>query len=390
MKIAVYLDEVSNSIDNAMQWAIMRRISESLNNQELLIIDPLTIGKEEAIRVLMQQEYDVLLTYNKTGTDLKVRLDDRNETSLLSVINRKHVAWLTEHPLTFYDQYMSSQCDRHFIFSNESHAFFAESMGLRGSFSTQMFGSSPAKTIAPFMRREFDVCIAAQWRGTADANAFWRTMTGKTREFFEDVVYLQDTIETRDTFTAFLAAAKHHGIDEREILKAGSAMRAIYWYARKKERIKLVQDFASTGMKVAIIGGEDWKEVLPNHDNMFFAEPVAHEDLKKWYQNSKSVVTMNNFHGANERVFDAMAAGCLVFGECAPSLMPILGENNAVFYEPNKACDKVGELEHLIRTGSAADMAQCGTHRFLAEHTWQHRGDNLCALLIELMDIEKA
>ncbi|WP_416545166.1 glycosyltransferase [Limnohabitans sp. DCL3] len=390
MKIAVYLDEVSNSIDNAMQWAIMRRISENLHDHELLIIDPLGIGKEEAMRVLMQQDYDVLLTYNKTGTDLKVRLDGGDETSLLSAINRKHVAWLTEHPLTFYDQYMSSQCDRHFIFPNESHAFFAESMGLRGSFSTQMFGSSPAKTIAPFMAREFDVCIAAQWRGTADVNAFWKTMTGKTREFFEDVLYLQDTIETRDTFTAFLAAAKHHGMDEGEVLQAGSAMRAIYWYARKKERIKLVQDFASSGLKVALIGGEDWKEVLPNHDNIFFAEPVGHEHLKNWYQNSKSVVTMNNFHGANERVFDAMAAGCLVFGECAPSLVSILGEKNAVFYEPNKACDKLDELEQLIRTGSAQAMAQSGTHRFSTEHTWQHRGEYLSALLDELMNIEKA
>ena len=390
MKIAVFLDEVSNAIDNAMQWAIMTRISESLHDQELLIIDPLKIGKQEAVRILMQQEYDVLLTYNKTGTDLKVRLDDGSEASLLSVINRKHVAWLTEHPLTFYDQYMSSQSDRHFIFPNESHAFFAESMGLSGSFSTQMFGSSPAKSIAPFTEREFDVCIAAQWRGPAEANAFWITMTGKTREFFEDVVYLQDTIETRDTFTAFLAAAKHHGIDEREILKAGSAMRAIYWYARKKERIKLVQDFASSGLKVAIIGGEDWKEVLPNCDNLFFTEPVAHEHLKKWYQNSKSVVTMNNFHGANERVFDAMAAGCLVFGECAPSLMHLMGEDNAVFYEPNKACDKIGELEQLIRTGSARNMAQSGTDRFMAEHTWQHRGEYLSALMIDLMDTEKA
>jgi len=389
MKIAVYLDEVSNSIDNAMQWAIMSRISESLHDQELMIIDPLAIGKEEAIRVLMQQDYDALLTYNKTGTDLKIRLDDGTEASLLSAIHRKHVAWLTEHPLTFYDQYMSSQCDRHFIFPNESHSFFAESMGLQGSFSTQMFGSSPAKEIAPFMAREFDVCIAAQWRGPAEANAFWRTLTGKTREFFEDVVYLQDIIETRDTFTAFLAAAKHHGMDEKEIVHAGSAMRAIYWYARKKERIKLVQDFACSGLKVALIGGEDWKEVLPNHENMYFVEPVAHEHLKKWYQNCKSVVTMNNFHGANERVFDAMAAGCLVFGECAPTLMEQLGRENAVFYEPNKAIDKISDLKQLIKSGSAKKMAETGTDRFMASHTWRHRGDYLSALMTELMNTEK-
>lgn len=389
MKIAVYLDEVSNSIDNAMQWAIMRRISESLHGHELLIIDPLKLGKEEAMRVLLRQEYDVLLTYNKTGTDLKVRLEDGSHKALLSVIERKHVAWLTEHPLTFYDQYMSSQCDRHFIFPNESHAYFAESMGLQGSFSVQMFGSSPVTEIAPYSERKFDVCIAAQWRGPAEANAFWKNATGKTKAFFEDVLYLQDSIENRDTFTAFMAAARHHGISEQEIAKAGPAMRAIYWYARKKERIKLVQDFASSGLKVAIIGGEAWKEVLPNHDHLFFAAPVAHEHLKNWYQNSKSVVTMNNFHGANERVFDAMAAGCLVFGECAPSLIQLLGEKNALFYEPNKACDKINDLEEVIHTGLASDMAQSGTEKFVAEHTWRHRGDYLAALIGELLETER-
>jgi hypothetical protein len=390
MKIAVYLDEVSNSIDNAMQWAIMQRISESLHGHELQIVDPLKLGKEEALRVLLQQEYDVLLTYNKTGTDLKVHLEDGSHKALLSVIDRKHVAWLTEHPLTFYDQYMSSQCDRHFIFPNDSHAYFAETMGLQGSFSVQMFGSSPATEITSFQEREFDVCIAAQWRGPAEVNAFWKNATGKTREFFEDVLYLQDSIENRDTFTAFMAAAKHHRISEQEIAKAGPAMRAIYWYARKKERIKLVQDFASSGLKVAIIGGEAWKEVLPKHDSLFFAEPVPHEHLKNWYQKSKSVVTMNNFHGANERVFDAMAAGCLVFGECSPSLIHLLGEKSALFYEPNKACDKIKDLEDVIHTGLASAMAQSGTEKFIAKHTWRHRGDYLAALMGELLETERA
>lgn len=389
MKIAVYLDEVSNSIDNAMQWAIMQRISESLRSNELLIVDPLKLGKDEATRVLLEQKYDVLLTYNKTGTNLKIPLKNGSQKALLSVIERKHVAWLTEHPLTFYDQYMSSQCDRHFIFPNESHAYFAQTMGLQGSFSVQMFGSSPIAEIAPYEERVFDVCIAAQWRGPPESNVFWKNTTGKTREFFEDVLYLQDSIENRDTFTAFMAAAKHHGIHDEQIAKAGSAMRAIYWYARKKERIKLVQDFASSGLKVALIGGEVWKEVLPNHGNIYFAEPVSHENLKKWYQKCKTVVTMNNFHGANERVFDAMAAGCLVFGECAPSLVHLLGDKVALFYEPNKACDQVKYLGDLINTGLASEMAENGTSKFISEHTWQHRGDYLAALMDEILKTKK-
>jgi hypothetical protein len=157
-------------------------------------------------------------------------------------------------------------------------------------------------------------------------------------------------------------------------------MRAIYWYARKKERIKLVGDFASSGMKVALIGGHAWKAVLPTSENITVIEPLDHEELKRWYLKSKSVVTMNNYHGANERVFDAMAAGCLVFCENAPILRTVLGDQQAMFYEPNKACDKLEELEALLNTELAIEMAQRAHENFLAAHTWKHKGEYLSNL----------
>ena len=384
MKIAVYLDDVSNSIDNAMQWAVMRRISESLGPQNFQIIDPLQVGQDDAVRILLQQEYDILLTYNRTGTNLMISQNGGPQQSVLSLLKRKHVAWLVEHPLTFYAQYKGSQCDRHFIFPNECHSIFSYSMGLNGSYSVQMFGSSPVTEIATFKEREFDVCIAAQWRGPAEDNAFWGNMTGKIREFFEDVLCLQDNIDTRDTFMAFITAAKFHGIPEEEVLTADQAMKVIYWYARKKERIRLVQDFADSGLKVALIGGEDWKFVLPRHENIHFVEPLGHEQLKGWYQKCKTVVTTNNFHGANERVFDAMAAGCLVFGECAPSLIHLLGDKRALFYRPNKAFERIPQLRLALKNGSAEEMAHDANHLFLKGHTWDHRAQYLSAVIEEL------
>lgn len=384
MKIAVYLDDVSNAIDNAMQRAIMSKITESLSSADILIIDPLKIGKSASIKLLMQQEYDVLLTYNKTGTDLTI---DENgpPQALLSAIDRKHIAWLTEHPVTFYDQYVKSQCDRHYIFPSESHAFFSEMMGLNGSYSVQMFGSQPISFTHSYDSREYDVCIAAQWRGPAEANNFWSNSKGKTRQFFEDVLYLQDNLENRDTYMAFLAAAKHHGIPEEEIVKGSGAMRALYWYARKKERISLVQDFAASGLKIALIGGEAWKAVLPIHDNIHFIEPMHHDELKTWYLKSKSVVTMNNFNGANERVFDAMAAGAMPFIENAPTLIETLGESQAIFYEPNKACEKIDALRETLSSAKAQEMANLANFNFLGNHTWRHRGDYLINLVIDLI-----
>ena len=384
MKVAVYLDEVSNVIDNSMQWAIMNKLSESLVGAELEIIDPIKIGKDEAVVNILKQEYDLLLTYNKTGTDLTIEHDGQSR-KVLSLLKRKHVAWLTEHPLTFYDQYFNSTCDRHYIFPSENHSFFAGAMGLVGTYSVQMFGAKKIAKIPKYENREYDVCIAAQWRGSEDANAFWLRSKGKTREFFEDIVYLQDTLESRDTFRAFIAAAKHHGVPEEQIVNSASAMRAMYWYARKKERINLVRDFANSGLKVALIGGQAWKSVLEQHENIHFIEPVHHDDLQNWYLNSKSVVTMNNFNGANERVFDAMAAGALLFSENAPPLVEMLGSSKALFYEPNKAGERIEELCQALQGARAEHMAEAAHHTFEHAHTWQHRGAYPTALVSDLV-----
>jgi hypothetical protein len=386
MKIAVYLDEVSNAIDNAMQWAIMSKISAHLPLAQLEIIDPIKIGKNIAIGKLLDQDYDVLITYNKTGTDLTVERQGK-KCSVLSLIKRKHIAWLTEHPLTFYDQYIQSPCNRHFIFPNESHAFFAEKMGLVGSYSVQMFGSQSIANVPDHKERVYDVCIAAQWRGPAEANAFWKNSKGKTLEFFQDVLYLQDNIETRDTFTAFHTAAKNYGLPDSEIIKGANAMRALYWYARKKERINLVRDLAKSGLKIALIGGDAWKSVLPNYDNIHFVEPIQHDDLKDWYVKSKAVVTMNNFNGANERVFDAMAAGATLFSENAPSLLNILGNSQAIFYEPNKASERVEELTNVLNDHRAQDMAKMAQENFIKNHTWKHRGEYLNSIVEHFIEV---
>jgi hypothetical protein len=389
MKVAVYLDEVSNSIDNSMQWAIMSKLSRSLAGVELIVIDPIKIGKYESTEILLKQDYDVLLTYNKTGTNLRIDYDGQYR-SVLSLIKRKHIAWLTEHPLTFYDQYYNSPCDRHYIFPNESHGLFAGAMGLVGAYSVQMFGSQPIMQVPSYAAREYDVCIAAQWRGSEKENAFWLHSKGKTREFFEDILYLQDSLENRDTFTAFIIAAKHHGVPEQEIVNSASAMRAMYWYARKKERINLVRDFAKSGLKIALIGGQAWKSVLEQHDNIHFIEPVHHDELQNWYLNSKSVVTMNNFNGANERVFDSMAAGALLFSENAPSLVEMLGTSQALFYEPNKAGERIEELCQTLQGAQGRYMAEAARHTFECAHTWQHRGAYLTALFSNLVESAKA
>ena len=386
MQVAVYLDDVNNAIDNAMQRLVMSEIASSIPHCRIELIDPLQLGRTQATQVLLNQEYDLLLTYNKTGTELVT--PTANER-VLSKIKRKHVAWLTEHPLTFYADYRSSEGDRHYIFPSASHASFAHHMKLTGTFSSQLFGSTPIANPPPIEKREFDVCIAAQWRGNPDELAFWNRTSGKLREFYEDVLYLQETITTRDTFTAFLAALKHHGLDEDTVLTAGDQLRHLYWYARKRERINLVRALANSGLRIALIGGTEWKAVIPDSRNITYVPPSTYDRLKTWYLRSKCVVTTNNFNGASERVFDGMAAGCVLFSENSPILTDLIGDQNAVFYQPNRAESSVEQLHEALNNLNAPSMAARATKVFLCGHTWTHRANYLYNLFEQLVSQNK-
>lgn len=87
----IYVDRVSNAIDNAMQINLMQKIANELKNYgEIEIIDPNVIGKDAANKIILDQKYDYLLTYNKTATNLKK----------------------TNYPINFYSKKLKSSTSR--------------------------------------------------------------------------------------------------------------------------------------------------------------------------------------------------------------------------------------------------------------------------------------
>lgn len=380
MKVAIYLDNVSNAVDNCMQRGIMENIANELEQEhDVMFIDPVQLGMSQAKDKIRLEEYDILLTYNKTGTDLYFEDGVGKKINLLSTLKTPHIAWLTEHPVTFFDQYLASEGNTHYIFPNESHAFFAQMIGLKGSYSCQMFGSNPEKEFPKLSERPFDICVAAQWRGPAENNEIWRNSNSKTKNFFNEVIQLQEIEENRDSFTAYLAAATHYGLDVSDFKKHAIFVRALYWYARKAERIKLVQDLASSGLKILLIGGNEWEKVLSKPYDITFVPPCTHKDLRKWYKMSKMVATVNNFNGANERVFDAKACGSMVLCEASPTLTSI-ADDQIVFYKPHHLTDNLEAVHDKLNDNSNQSYISYG-----GLNSWKDRVDLLKLTMDQLI-----
>jgi hypothetical protein len=123
MKVLFYIDGVSNSVDNDVQRDVMMKLGNALTEDiSLEIVDTATIEPSKAHAIIEKQDYDILFTYNRTATEIASLSKSGN---LLKNIEKLHVCWLTEHPLTFYSNYFQSENNRHYIFTNESHAFFS-------------------------------------------------------------------------------------------------------------------------------------------------------------------------------------------------------------------------------------------------------------------------
>lgn len=378
MKIAIFLDEVSQAIDNSMQWSIMNNMSsELIKFHEVFVIDPLKIGLDNAIKVLLNQDYDVLITYNKTGTNL---IKSDTGENLMSTIERPQISWLTEHPVTFYNQYYQTNSDkRNYIFTNPRHNYFANEMGMQGNFSSMLFGSSIKKINKDYKSRNFDICIAAQWRGPADSNNFWHDMDVKSKKFFEDINTLQHLEDGGDVYTAFVAAAEYHQIPFENNKDFAIALKALYWHARKTERIKLVQDLVASGLKISIIGSQEWKQVLPKHNNVTFLNYCTHEKLIDYYTDSRAVASVNCYNGANERTFDAMSCGSISIAEDSPTLKNKFNDlEDILFYQRLSAKDKMKDFFEIIKDVNISEgIAQNGLDKFLKSHTWEDRAVEL-------------
>ncbi len=385
-KILFYIDSVSNSVDNDLQRSVMDKLALNISKDHTVeIVDTAIYGKEKSHLKLLNQNYDILFTYNRTGTEITLPGNSSDEF-LLKKIDKLHVCWLTEHPVTFFSNYLQSENKRHYIFPNERHSFFSDSMGLMGSFSSCLFGSDPTKVIKNHFERKYEVCIAAQWRGSEDANAFWKNSEGKIKQFFESILELQESDENRDTFVAYLAAAQYFKIDMSDKIWHANAMKSIYWYARKKERINLVKDTVASGMKIVLIGGEAWKSVLPKSNNVTFIDECNHESLRAIYGDSKSVININASNGACERAFDSLSAGAMLISEESTQMEKLFGyDNSAILFKPNHAHSKMGQIKEIIRSGQSTDIALKGTSKFLAKHTWQDRSLYLSNIFSELL-----
>jgi hypothetical protein len=390
MKILYLIDPVSNAIDNSFQREVVTRLAKATSTYaETFVLDTAQIGRKSAAEVMIQQEFDIYFTYNRTGTDMAAPGEKGVEANLMSSIQRPHVCWLTEHPLCWYENYFTSQNNRHYILPRASHAPFLSEMGLAGSVSEQLFAADPYYLLKLHKDRKFDVCIAAQWRGPAIANEFWTQADEGARLFFESVLACQAEDPNKDTYTAYVSVANLMGINISDRLKHAKYMRSLYWHARKSERIAIVQDIVSSGLEIAIIGGDKWRSVLPPSATVTYLPECGHTDILDIYADSRAVVNLNAANGACERAFDCASVGAMLITEYSPAMEQMFATNDAaIFYHTGYKKNSLQLITDLIKSGHSEVVGTNALGCLNQRHTWSHRTDFLSKKIFEKLIIK--
>lgn len=386
MKILYLIDPCSNDIDNSYQRKIINRLALSSSlEDDVQVISTDEISTASAVDLLLDQQYDVYFTYNRSGTDLSFT---RNgiKTNLMRAISKPHVCWLTEHPLCWYEKYHQSQNHRHYVLPRSSHATFLKEMDLRGSHHSQLFAADPKPNLKLHRHRTYDVCIAAQWRGSEKANEFWADRGNLAEQFFQAVSFAQISNAERDTYAAYRDLARAMNIDITDKIRNSQYMRGLYWYARKKERIDLVQNFVKSGLKIAIVGSQEWKSVLPKFSNVEFHENCSHDKLLTIYSDSRAVVNLNAANGACERAFDAASVGAMLISEYSPEIEHIFGAKDAVIMYNSELNDmSISIISELIRSNASEALGNNAYYCLSEGHTWGHRGEFLRTIFESLV-----
>ncbi len=145
----------------------------------------------------------------------------------------------------------------------------------------------------------------------------------------------------------------------------------------------MVKDMASSGMKILLVGGDGWKSVFQEKNQVTIVPPCTHDRLTDYYMNSRAVVSTNCSNGANERTFDAQSCGAISIAENSVTL-----ENNfedmkdIIFYDRLNLINKVTVIEEAIKNKTKGILiSEEGHQNFINNNTWKHRASNLYKVL---------
>ena len=158
----------------------------------------------------------------------------------------------------------------------------------------------------------------------------------------------------------------------------------VTWEATRQYRLERVERLVE--FSPLIVGDAGWEEALPGcgRDWRRLDEIGYYEDLPRFYPASRvnfNCTSVQMKGAVNQRVFDVPACGAFLLTDRREQLAALFEEGREVvcYGDPFEIPELV--RHYLANPAERERVAQAARARILAEHTYEHRVETLCAAM---------
>jgi hypothetical protein len=326
----------------------------------------------ETVTALGGGGFDTVLSFAGFGGDIATS----EGLSLYDAANARFIAWAVDHPAFHLDRYVGPVARRYVVSATPSHFDFLGAAGARATKVALLSGAADLSSAAkPFAQRSHPLLLAASWLGAPQR--WWEEGPGSPVAAIGAAVMsrLMDD-PGADLFAAWRGAMAELGYELPIDQNTGRLLAELMLYARRLDRIRLVEALAARGLPVALCG-DGWNEI----EAVKHLERIESRDvtaLERLYGDCRVVLNLNAGNGASERVMAAFSAGAAVASDANPLLGEALGDALLTYdrTDMGKAADAIG---NLLESNDAEARAEAGAARVRGSHLWPHRAATLIA-----------
>jgi len=162
-----------------------------------------------------------------------------------------------------------------------------------------------------------------------------------------------------------------------EIIELCAYMGVIDRYLRGKIRWQVLERLSRQSADVHVFG-KGWEELSGHEESRLVCHgPTPNKDVIEMMRRAKIVLNLfPAYYESHERVADGASFGCLVFTTLSDYyLKEFTSESMCFFQTPDSVADGVGQW--LSRPKDAEEHAMRANKIFLANHTWERRGEQV-------------
>ena len=305
----------------------------------------------------------------------------------------RHLCWLVDHPVYHALFFMPECCgltldrdacavacvDRHWAeFGRElygfPHMYFAPHFCVTTGFVSPGGGERPGGVVFFGSIEDPQSFLNSLER---DAGPLWPALRERLEAY--------EALRRRPPLDVFLLAAfRKLTADPQQVrIMMNAFFPAADGYFRCRGRVRLLQSIVRTPVHVFGLGAWDRLAFGPN---ILFHGPIPFADVPAVMAGARVLLnhTPAHAHGAHERVFEALAAGCLVHSTTSEFLASAVGTEAGIsFYDDVELSNVDDQLAALLADPTGPERVVAGQAIVARDHAARNRAQHLAEIHAE-------